>query len=113
MTRLAVTIAGLTTDFATFWQHNIQGTGPWAPWSPTRWASATPSPAAMPITANGLYAVAMEGYTQITGGERYAMRNPMLAFAGDRRRRQVPRRDIITSEHCNSCHGGTRGARWH
>jgi OmcA/MtrC family decaheme c-type cytochrome len=116
MTRLVVTVAGPTTDYATFWQYTIQGTGA----TGTLTAEGNGSfrykfPALMPAGAAGTYALGMEGYIQPGGasGPRYATENPIL-YVPVTDAVAEPRREIVDEAQCERCHrdlaahGGSR-----
>jgi OmcA/MtrC family decaheme c-type cytochrome len=115
--RLVVTVAGPTTDYASFWQDTVQGTGAAGSLllegavGTYRYVFASP----MPAGAAGTYAFALEGYAQPGGptGPQFAAPNP-IAFAAVTDAAPVPRRKIVDAAQCNACHdqlaahGGTR-----
>ncbi len=118
MTRLIATVAGPTTDYASFWQNTAQGTGATGslaaedqPNGVFRYTMSTP----IPLLATGSYAVGIEGYIQPGGaaGPRYAAHNP-VAFVAVTDAAPVPRREVVEETSCNRCHfqvqghGGTR-----
>jgi OmcA/MtrC family decaheme c-type cytochrome len=103
LTRLTVTVAGPTTDYATYWQHIAQGTGAVGTLVADPLGYRYTFPAAMPLTASGSYAVAFEGYLQVTGGPRYAMPNPILYF-GVTDAVPVERRELVSQQQCDNCH---------
>lgn len=119
LTSLTATIAGPTTDYATFWQSKLQGTGAVGTLAlvdaTTGLHSYTfPGTAAIPTSATGSYSVGLEGFIQPTSADpRYAAVNPVLTFAVTDTTPQ-PRRSIVSLDNCNNCHyelaahGGSR-----
>jgi OmcA/MtrC family decaheme c-type cytochrome len=117
MTRLQVTVAGPTTDYASFWQNTVQGSGATgtltAEGGNYRYKMATP----IPLMATGSYGIGMEGYIQPGGaaGPRYAIPNPVTHVAVTDAQPE-PRREIVDSALCNNCHfkltahGGNRNS---
>ncbi len=105
LTRLNVTIAGPTNDYAIYWQHTIQGSGATGSLSADGPNFRYKFPAAMPMTANGTYAFGLEGYVQPGGstGPRFAAPNPII-FAAVTDPMPEPRRTIVSQEQCNHCH---------
>ncbi len=117
LTRLTITIAGPTTDYASYWQEIIQGTSP-AGGTLTAEAGAGTfryvMKTVMPDTATGSYAVGLEGYNQANStAPRYAALNPIF-FVAVTDAAPVPRRDIVDQNLCENCHfkleghGGSR-----
>lgn len=104
---LAVTVAGPTTDYASFWQQTIQGTGAAGSLKlegsvgTYRYVFASP----MPASATGTYGFALEGYVQPGGptGPRFGALNP-IAFAAVTDAAPVPRRKVVDGGQCDSCH---------
>jgi OmcA/MtrC family decaheme c-type cytochrome len=102
---LAVTVAGPTTDYATYWQQIIQGTGA----TGTLTLSGTvgtylyqfPSP--MPASAAGTFAFGLEGYLLTSTGAKIGALNP-VAFAAVTDTSPVPRRKVVDITQCNGCH---------
>jgi len=115
LTRLVVTVAGPTTDYAEYWQHTIQGNGASGTLTPEGVGMFRYTfPAPMPAAAQGSYAIGIEGYSQPGGtGPRFATENPIL-YVPVTDAVAVPRRKIVDDAQCNSCHrnlelhGGSR-----
>jgi OmcA/MtrC family decaheme c-type cytochrome len=103
LTRLVVTVAGPTTDYAGFYQHVIQGTGAVGTLAadPAGFRYTFPTPIA--ADAEGSLGIGLEGYIQATGGPRYAADNPVtyVAVTDDV---PTPRRDVVDADSCNNCH---------
>ena len=111
MTRFVVTVAGPTTDYATFWQNTVQGAGATGtltaePGGGFRYVMSTPIPAG----ATGSYAVGIEAYNQPGGaaGPRFAAHNP-VTFVAVTDPAPVPRREIVDEASCNKCHAQLEG----
>jgi OmcA/MtrC family decaheme c-type cytochrome len=108
-------MAGPTTDYASYSQFTVQGTGAVGTLAldPAGFRYTLPSP--VPAGATGTYAFGLEGYLQPGGakGARFPALNP-VAFAAVTDALPVPRRQIVDVAHCNSCHyrleahGGSR-----
>jgi OmcA/MtrC family decaheme c-type cytochrome len=105
LTRIAVTLAGPTTDYASFVTYVIQGTGARGTLSADGDAFRYVFPEPIPAEARGSYAVGMEGFLQPDppSGPRYAAFNPVAYFAVTDPA-PVARREIVAQQACNSCH---------
>lgn len=104
LTSLRVTVAGPTTDYASYWQHTIQPTGTGTLVADgDEFVYTFPTP--MPVTAEGSYAVALEGNMRPDpAGERIPTNNPIMTVAVTDAEPQ-PRRVVVEMEKCNTCHG--------
>ncbi len=102
---LAVTVAGPTTDYATFWQQTIQGSGATGTLAVSGSAGTYryTFPAAMPASATGTYAFGLEGYLLSSTGAELGALNP-VAFAAVTDPAPVPRREVVDVAQCNGCH---------
>jgi OmcA/MtrC family decaheme c-type cytochrome len=109
LTRLAVTVAGPTTDYASYFQETIQGSGATGALTLDgtvgTYLYVFPSP--IPASAVGTYAFGLEGTITATCGGSSASTigalNP-IAFAPVTDATAVPRRTIVALSQCNNCH---------
>jgi len=112
ISRIRVTVAGPTTDYASYATYTIQGSGA------TGTLTADPNglrytfPAAMDAAATGTFAFGMEGRINVAG-TNYNAENP-VAYAPVTDATAQPRRAIVDDVQCNRCHdalsmhGGSR-----
>jgi OmcA/MtrC family decaheme c-type cytochrome len=102
---LAVTMAGPTTEYASYVQYAIQGDGGVGTLTSDPQGYRYTFPAPMPDTATGTYAFALEGTIQPSGptGPQVAAMNP-IAYGAVTDPSPVPRRTIVNVNQCNSCH---------
>jgi OmcA/MtrC family decaheme c-type cytochrome len=112
LSTLRVTVAGPTTDYASYWQATIQP----QPTSPPAnigtlvadgegFLYTFPASAIIPLSATGSYAVALEGAMRPDpAGERFPTNNP-IAFVAVTDTQPVARREVVEMEKCNNCHG--------
>jgi OmcA/MtrC family decaheme c-type cytochrome len=106
LARLLVTVAGPTTDYASYWQDVIQGAGA-AGTLAVEGAAGTyryTFPVSMAPSATGTYAFALEGYALGSGaGAKLIATNPVF-FAAVTDAVPVPRRKVVDGAACAVCH---------
>jgi len=107
LTRITATFAGPNTDFASYWQSPVQGSGANAitvvDAAKNIFSYTFPVAATIPVNATGSYSIGIEAYNQPTGAVRNAVMSPTKAFAVTDMTAQ-PRRTVVTAERCNGCH---------
>ena len=120
LTGLTATIAGPTTDYASYWQAKMYRFGRRRNAVARRRGSGLhsytfPATAAIPAGATGSYSVGLEGYIQPTSADpRYAAVNPVLTFAvTDPTPQATPDRSLAqrtatAATTISSAHGGAR-----
>lgn len=110
LARLAVTVAGPTTDYASFTSQTIQGSGASGTLKAESGSFRYVFPAPMAAGAKGTYAFALEGYEQPGGatGPRFSAMNP-VAFAAVTDPTPVPRRTVVDNKQCDNCHHEIEG----
>ncbi len=109
---LIATIAGPTTDYATYLQAKIQGSGVVgtliAVDAPAGVFNYTfPVTGAIPLTATGSYAIGLEGYVLDAAaypGIRFSIVSPILPFVVTGVSSAAPRRVVVDDAKCNACH---------
>ncbi|HKE20195.1 MAG TPA: OmcA/MtrC family decaheme c-type cytochrome [Kofleriaceae bacterium] len=128
LTRLTATFAGPNSDYATYWQSVIQGSGAVGTLTAIDAAQGTfqylppsgqpPAGGALPADASGSYTVGLEGYVQATGAPRFAAVSPVFPFAVTDDEPHA-RRQVVDGARCNNCHhdlaahgGGRKGAQY-
>jgi OmcA/MtrC family decaheme c-type cytochrome len=107
---LKATISGPTTDYATYWQARIQGTGSVGALSAIdavagKFQYTFPAASAIPPAATGSYAIGLEGYIVDSSlpGVRFAAVSPVHFFAVTDATPKS-RRAVVDDAKCNACH---------
>lgn len=105
LTRLAVTMAGPTSDYASYTTYTIQGTGATGTLTAQAGSFLYTLPTPVAVNATGSVAFGLEGYTQPGGaaGPRYSAPN-VVAYAAVTDAAPVARRAVVDVKQCNSCH---------
>lgn len=105
LARLSVTVAGPTTDIASYTSYTIQGSGASGTLAADPGGFRYIFPSSMAAAATGSYAFGLEGYVQPGGaaGPRYSAHNE-IAYAAVTDAAPVPRRAVVDVKQCNSCH---------
>ncbi len=105
LARISVTVAGPTNDYASFWSNTVQGSGATGTLSSENGKFRYIMSTAMPTTAGGSYAFAMEAYAQPNGpnGPRFSTFNPVY-YAAVTDLVPAPRREVVDGKLCNNCH---------
>jgi OmcA/MtrC family decaheme c-type cytochrome len=107
LTRLVLSFAGPTTDYASTWTSTIQTGTPGAitpTGTPGTYVYTVPAAASIPVIATGSYAAALEGYLQPTLTDpRVGLANTPFFFAVTDAT-PVARRAPVTTAACAACH---------
>lgn len=109
MTRIGATVAGPVTDYGSYFDVVLQGGGAAGTLTAVNAADGVfryefPATGAIPLTATGSWALAMEAYLQPTGAPRSAAYNPVTYFAVTGSSAEE-RRVVVDVQRCNACHG--------
>ncbi len=111
--RLAVNVAGPTTDYAQEWMDAIQGRGSTGTLvadpsgTPGQYQFTMAEP--MPSTASGTYAFGLEGYLTATDGSTRLSAHEPIFFAPVTDETAVPRPDVVSTAKCEACHARVPG----
>ena len=109
---LRATMAGPTREYREYWQATIQGAGAEGTLTAENAAAGEfhyifPASAALPVGAEGSYALGLEGYILAPDGTRLSA-FPPIAFVAITDPTPVARRAVISADRCNACHGELR-----
>lgn len=107
LTRLALTLAGPTTDYDSSWSVTIQGpgaSGALVALGDGSFRYTVPAVAALPPGATGSYAAALEGYLQASGAEPRVSADPVPFFFAVTDGTPVARRSSVSTSACAACH---------